>query len=95
MEGGVGNDRAETADVVASENSADAIAATESALVLWSRWLIVLFLVYLLLVAVGLLSQGFRVVSGGADGAREIFAFATNPVMGVILGTLATALVQS
>lgn len=61
----------------------------------WVQWLIVLALVYMLLIAVGLLSQGFRAVSGGADGAARIFEFATNPIVGVILGTLATALVQS
>lgn len=59
------------------------------------QWLIVLALVYMLLIAVGVLSQGFRSVSGGADGAAAIFEFATNPIVGVILGVLATALVQS
>jgi len=59
------------------------------------QWLIVLGLVYLLLIAVGVLSQGFRAISGGADGATAIFEFATNPIVGVILGVLATALVQS
>jgi sodium-dependent phosphate cotransporter len=58
-------------------------------------WLAVLGLVYLLLIAVGILSQGFRAISGGADGAAAIFEFATNPIVGVILGVLATALVQS
>jgi solute carrier family 34 (sodium-dependent phosphate cotransporter) len=59
------------------------------------QWLIVLGLVYLLMVAVGVLSQGFRAVSGGADGAAAIFEFANNPLVGVVLGVLATALVQS
>ena len=49
----------------------------------------------MLLIAVGILSQGFRTVSGGAAGAAAIFEFATNPIVGVILGVLATALVQS
>lgn len=61
----------------------------------WLLWLAVLGLVYLLLIAVGILSQGFRAISGGADGAAAIFEFATNPIVGVILGVLATALVQS
>jgi len=47
------------------------------------------------MVAVGVLSQGFRTVSGGADGAEAIFEFATNPLVSVLLGVLATALVQS
>ena len=33
--------------------------------------------------------------SGGAEGARQLFAFATNPVMGLVTGALATAVVQS
>lgn len=50
---------------------------------------------YLLLAAVSLVGAGFKIVSGGTEGAMEIFAFATNPMVGVILGILATALVQS
>ena len=58
-------------------------------------WLAALLFVYLLLVGVSTIGAGFKWVSGGADGAAAIFAFASNPVVGVILGTLATALVQS
>jgi hypothetical protein len=47
------------------------------------------------MIAVGVLSQEFRAVSGGADGAAAIFEFATNPIVGLLLGVLATALVQS
>jgi sodium-dependent phosphate cotransporter len=63
--------------------------------VLWLQWLAIVALVYLLMVAVGVLSQGFRSISGGSDGAAAIFEFANNPLVGVILGVLATALVQS
>jgi len=56
------------------------------------QWLIVLALVYALMIAVGLLSQGFRSVSGGAAGATAIFEFATNPIVGVLLGVLATSI---
>lgn len=59
------------------------------------NWLFIVLLVYLLMVAVGVLSQGFRALSGGSDGAERIFEFATNPLVGVLLGILATALVQS
>lgn len=59
------------------------------------RWLAVLGLVYLLLVGVASIGGGFKWVSGGAEGAAAIFRFASNPLVGVILGTLATALVQS
>lgn len=58
-------------------------------------WLLVVFFVYLLLVGVGVIGDGFKWISGGAEGAAKIFGFARNPVVGVILGTLATALVQS
>ncbi|MCZ6641942.1 MAG: Na/Pi symporter [Gammaproteobacteria bacterium] len=55
----------------------------------------VLTLVYLLVLSVGLVGSGFKWASGGQAGARELFAFATNPLMGLILGILATAMVQS
>lgn len=58
-------------------------------------WLGVVGLVYTLLVGVGIIGDGFRLLSGGSAGAERIFAFASNPIVGVILGTLATALVQS
>ena len=61
----------------------------------WLLWPAVVALVYILLVGVGAIGDGFKWISGGADGAEKIFAFATNPILGVILGTLATALVQS
>ena len=58
-------------------------------------WALILFFVYLLLVGVGVIGDGFKWISGGAEGAAKIFSFASNPIVGVILGTLATALVQS
>ena len=58
-------------------------------------WGLILFFVYLLLVGVGTIGDGFKWISGGAEGAAKIFSFASNPIVGVILGTLATALVQS
>jgi sodium-dependent phosphate cotransporter len=61
----------------------------------WTTWIALVALVYLLLVGVGLIGEGFKWLSGGAAGAEAIFAFASNPIVGVILGTLATALVQS
>ncbi|RBW48002.1 Na/Pi cotransporter family protein [Psychromonas sp. B3M02] len=59
------------------------------------NWAAVLFLVYCMLVAVSSVSSGFKLFSGGAAGAAEIFQFASNPLIALILGTLATALVQS
>ncbi len=58
-------------------------------------WLQVAAFIYLLLAGVSTIGAGFKWASGGAEGAEKIFAFATNPVVGVILGTLSTALVQS
>ncbi|WP_243436144.1 Na/Pi symporter [Acanthopleuribacter pedis] len=52
-------------------------------------------LIYLLLVAVGTIGSGFKWASGGAEGAERLFAFATNPFMGLLMGSLGTALVQS
>ncbi|MFM4718157.1 Na/Pi cotransporter family protein [Aeromonas bivalvium] len=59
------------------------------------NWLTVIALVYTILVAVGAVSHGFKGFSGGADGAAQIFAFANNPFVALLLGILATALVQS
>ena len=58
-------------------------------------WIGIAALVYLLMVGVGVIGVGFDWISGGPKGAEKLFAFATNPIVGVILGTLATALVQS
>ncbi|MEL7506036.1 MAG: Na/Pi symporter [Cyanobacteria bacterium J06633_23] len=57
------------------------------------QWLSVVFLVYLLIVAVGMIGAGFKSATG--DRAEELFAFATNPFLGLIVGTVATALIQS
>lgn len=60
-----------------------------------AAWGVVAVMVYLLLVAVGVVGDGFRLAVGGQAGAERLFAFATNPFVGVLLGTLTTALVQS
>ncbi|WP_265433400.1 Na/Pi symporter [Aeromonas salmonicida] len=59
------------------------------------NWVTVIALVYIILVAVGAVSHGFKSFSGGAEGAAQIFAFANNPFVALLLGILATALVQS
>ena len=58
-------------------------------------WVAITFLIYLILLAVGMIGAGFKWASGGKEGAEQLFAFATNPFMGLIMGTMATALVQS
>jgi solute carrier family 34 (sodium-dependent phosphate cotransporter) len=57
------------------------------------KWLAVLGLIYLLIVGVGVISRGFRTVVG--DEAEQLFAFAKNPFLGLLIGILTTALVQS
>lgn len=59
------------------------------------NWLAVVALVYAMLIAVSTVSSGFKIFSGGASGAEQIFQFANNPFVALLLGTLATALVQS
>ena len=58
-------------------------------------WLIVVVALYVLLVAVGVIGKGFRQVFGGPEGVESLFMFATNPFVGLVLGILATALIQS
>jgi len=58
-------------------------------------WIGIVFLVYLLMVGVGVIGAGFKWISGGPQGAEMLFSFATNPLVGVMVGTIATALVQS
>lgn len=62
---------------------------------LFLSWISIAALIYLLMVGVGVIGVGFDWISGGPKGAEKLFSFATNPIVGVILGTLATALVQS
>lgn len=57
------------------------------------RWLGVVFLIYLLLIAVSMIGSGFKAATG--DSAKELFAFAKNPFTGLVIGTIATALIQS
>jgi len=59
----------------------------------WLVWLSVIALVYLLLVAVSLIEVGFKTASG--DQARRLFDFAANPLVAVMIGMVATALIQS
>lgn len=58
-------------------------------------WLMLLAGVYAVLLSVGMVGSGFKWASGGSAGARELFEFATNPFVALLIGTLATALVQS
>jgi len=59
----------------------------------WPKWLMVAGLVYLLLVAVGMIGSGFKAATG--EHAKELFEFASNPLTALVIGTIATALIQS
>ena len=61
----------------------------------WVTWIGVALLTYVVLLAVGTVGAGFQWISGGAAGAAELFSFATNPFLGLLIGILSTALVQS
>ena len=59
------------------------------------KWISIVALTYLLLASINMISGGFKWFSGGKEGAEELFAFATNPFLALLIGVLATALVQS
>lgn len=59
----------------------------------WVQWLFIIGLIYLLLVAVALIGSGFKLAAG--DQAKQLFAFASNPITALLIATFATALVQS
>lgn len=58
-----------------------------------AQWLTVVALIYVLICAVSLIGTGFKIATGG--NAKELFAFATNPFVGLVVGIVATALIQS
>ncbi len=57
------------------------------------QWFGVLALVYLLICAVSMIGGGFKMAAG--EHAKELFSFASNPFAGLVVGTVATALIQS
>jgi sodium-dependent phosphate cotransporter len=59
----------------------------------FASWLAVVGLIYLLVSAVSVISSGFKTATGSQ--AEELFQFATNPLVGLMVGLLATALIQS
>jgi sodium-dependent phosphate cotransporter len=59
----------------------------------WFRWLCLTALVFTMLTAVGLIGGGFRTAT--QEHAQALFDFASNPIMGLIIGMVCTALIQS
>jgi len=59
----------------------------------WTGWVFVAFLTYLILIGVSAVGAGFKLAS--ADQAAKLFEFASNPFLGLLVGVMTTALVQS
>lgn len=59
----------------------------------WFLWLLALATLYMLIVAIGVIGDGFKGL--GRDAAQSLFDFATNPFIGLFVGILATAIIQS
>ncbi|MFD5868425.1 Na/Pi symporter [Corynebacterium sp. NPDC060344] len=59
----------------------------------WGLWLLVPACLYMLIVAIGLIGDGFAAL--GEDSAESLFSFAGNPLIAVFVGILATSLIQS
>lgn len=57
------------------------------------NWLMLIALVYLLICAVSVIGNGFKMATG--DQAKELFQFSANPFIGLMVGIIATALIQS
>lgn len=57
------------------------------------RWTLLVLLIFAMLAAVSLIGGGFKTAT--EEQARTLFEFASNPFMGLIIGMVATALIQS
>ncbi len=57
------------------------------------NWFLLLVLVYLLIAAVSIIGNGFKLATG--DQAKQLFEFSANPFVGLMVGIIATALIQS
>ena len=71
----------------------ESVQNSDKLVVTFYKWVGIIVLVYLLIVAVGIIGIGFRSATG--EQVKELFEFATNPFAALIVGTLATALIQS
>jgi sodium-dependent phosphate cotransporter len=60
---------------------------------LFLKWMQLLFLIYIILLAVSVIGDGFKLATG--EHATALFEFAQNPLLGLIIGMTATALIQS
>ncbi|MDC0609384.1 Na/Pi symporter [Vibrio sp.] len=74
-------------------NQATATTAPVSATKRTLRWANLAFMLYLLLLAVAMVGSGFKLATG--DQAKVLFEFASHPIAGLMIGLVATALIQS
>ncbi len=74
-------------------NQATTAAAPISSTTRWLRWTNLAFMLYLLLLAVSMVGSGFKLATG--EHAKTLFEFASHPVAGLMIGLVATALIQS
>lgn len=59
----------------------------------YGNWIAVAVGIYILITAVNVIGDGFKSATGGQ--AEELFAFAENPLIALMIGVLATGLIQS
>lgn len=59
----------------------------------WVRWANLALMLYVLLLAVSMVGSGFKWAAG--EEAKTLFEFASHPVAGLMIGIVATALIQS
>ena len=59
----------------------------------WALTLLAIGTLYMLIVAIGVIGDGFKGL--GKDAAEGLFDFATNPFIALFVGVLATAIIQS
>jgi len=57
------------------------------------NWIAVFLAIWLLLNGVGMIGDGFKMAAG--DQAKELFSFAENPFVGLAIGIVTTAIIQS
>lgn len=74
-------------------NQATSTAAPMSSSTRWLRWANLAFMLYLLLLSVSMVGSGFKWATG--EHAKTLFEFASHPIAGLMIGLVATALIQS
>ncbi|GAD81172.1 Na/Pi symporter [Vibrio ezurae] len=74
-------------------NQASSVSGVSAGKTSWLRWANLAFMLYLLLVSVSMVGSGFKMASG--EHAKTLFDFASHPVAGLMIGLVATALIQS